>query len=143
MPMFVVRGRFLPRESSMLCPEAALFRDINFGLHTAHFEVRPRAVHFGARECCMEHAVFAERRMPVGVTPQRRCTRYIDGEAESSIGLAQGLTRTLRDHVEHKFGQRLRPKSPLLSCMIEQVRRMRGLSSQDSSLKHDGMPVSI
>ena len=34
-----------------------------------------------------------------------------DGEVDSSVGLAQGLSRTLKDHVEHKIGQRLDAKS--------------------------------
>ena len=44
-----------------------------------------------------------------------------NGEAESAVGITQGLARTLKDYVEHKFGKVIDPKSPLLGWLIEHV----------------------
>ena len=44
-----------------------------------------------------------------------------NGEAESSVGITQGLARTPKDHVEHKVGQQLDPRSPILGWLIEYV----------------------
>ena len=44
-----------------------------------------------------------------------------NGEAESFVGIAQGLARILKDHVEYSIGKPLNPKSPILGWMIEYV----------------------
>ena len=41
-----------------------------------------------------------------------------NGEAESSVGITEGLARALKDHVEHKVGQQLDPRSPILGWLM-------------------------
>ena len=36
-----------------------------------------------------------------------------NGESKSSVAIAQGLARTLKDHVEFKIEKMINPKSPL------------------------------
>jgi len=56
-----------------------------------------------------------------------------NSEAESSVGITQGLARTLKDHVEHKVGQQLDPRSPILGWLIEYVGTLYTLFSFDES----------
>ena len=61
-----------------------------------------------------------------------------NGEAESSVGTTQGLARTLKDHVEHKVGQQLDPRSPILGWLIEYVGTLYTLFSFDERAR-DGL----
>ena len=61
-----------------------------------------------------------------------------NGEAESSVGITQGLARTLKDHVEHKVGQQLDPRSPILRWLIEYVGTLYTLFSFDEKAR-DGL----
>ena len=61
-----------------------------------------------------------------------------NGEAESAVGITQGLARTLKDYVEHKSGKVIDPKSPLLGWLIEHVGTLYTLYAYDESSK-DGL----
>ena len=59
-------------------------------------------------------------------------------EAESAVGITQGLARTLKDFVEHKSGKAIDPKSPLLGWLIEHVGTLYTLYAYDDNAK-DGL----
>ena len=61
-----------------------------------------------------------------------------NGESESSVAIAQGLARTLKDHVEFKIEKMINPKSPLLPWLVEYVGILYTLFSFDEKSK-DGM----
>ena len=61
-----------------------------------------------------------------------------NGESESSVAIAQGLARTLKDHVEFKIEKMINPKSPLLPWLVEYVGIRYTLFSFDEKSK-DGM----
>ena len=61
-----------------------------------------------------------------------------NGESESSAAIAQGLARTLKDHVEFKIEKMINPKSPLLPWLVEYVGILYKLFSFDEKSK-DGM----
>ena len=61
-----------------------------------------------------------------------------NGEAESAVGITQGLARTLKDYVEHKSGKVIDPKSPLLGWLIEHVGTLYTLYAYDENSK-DGL----
>ena len=61
-----------------------------------------------------------------------------NGESESSVANAQGLARTLKDHVEFKIEKMINCKSPLLPWLVEYVGTLYTLFSFDEKSK-DGM----
>ena len=61
-----------------------------------------------------------------------------NGESESSVAIAKGLARTLRDHVEFKIEKVINPKSLLLPWLVEYVGILDTLFSFDEKSK-DGM----
>ena len=61
-----------------------------------------------------------------------------NGEAESAVGITQGLARTLKDYVEHKSGKAIDPKSPLLGWLIGHVGTLYTLYAYDDNAK-DGL----
>ena len=61
-----------------------------------------------------------------------------NGESESSVAIAQGLARTLKDHVEFKIEKMINPKSPLLPWLVDYVGILYAPLSFDEKSK-DGM----
>ena len=60
------------------------------------------------------------------------------GESESSVAIAQGLGRTLKDYVEFKIEKMIKRKPPLLPWLVEYVGILYTLFSCDERSK-DGM----
>ena len=65
-------------------------------------------------------------------------TVYQIFEAESAVGVTQGLARTLKDFVEYKSGKVIDPKSPLLGWLIEHAGTLCILYAYDENAR-DGL----
>ena len=120
MRVFVARDRFTnplflylaPAEGvELFYPEAALLRDVQFLGYTQltlKSDQEPSSLTPGN---VVRNALFSQN-----IECQLESSPNVEyGEAESRVGLPQGLFRTLKAHVEHKIGQGLDPKSPLLN----------------------------
>lgn len=141
MPVLVVRDRFTKSLFSHLVPakgvehfypEAALLRDIKFLGYTKLTLKSDQEPSILALANAVRNTLSSQNiECQLESSPKGDAHGMSNGEAESSVGIAQGLTRTLKDHIEHKTGQLLDPKSPLLSWMIEYVGVLYTLFSYD------------
>ena len=148
MPVLVVKDRFskamfthlLPSKGiEHFYPEAALLRDIRFlgyAQLTLKSDQEPAIL---ALTNAVKNTLSAR-----GVTcrlensPKGDAHGMPNGESESSVAIAQGLARTLKDHVEFKIEKMINPKSPLLPWLVEYVGILYTLFSFDEKSK-DGM----
>ena len=148
MPVLVVKDRFskamfthlLPSKGiEHFYPEAALLRDIRFlgyAQLTLKSDQEPAIL---ALTNAVKNTLSAR-----GVTcrlensPKGDAHFMSNGESESSVAIAQGLARTLKDHVEFKIEKMINPKSPLLPWLVEYVGILYTLFSFDEKSK-DGM----
>ena len=129
---------FYLRKVSNIFTQRLLYSEIfGFWVCTVDFKVRSRTCHFGTDKLCEEH--FTAR----GVTcrwensPEGDAHGMSNSESESSVAIAQGLARTLKDHVEFKIEKMTNPKSPLLPWLVEYVGILYTLFSFEKS--KDGM----
>ena len=131
MPVLVVRDRFTKALFTHLVPskgvehfypETALMKDIKFLGYTklglkSDQEPSILALANAVKNTSASQNVVCQLESP----PKGDAHGMSNGEAESSVGLAQGLARTLKDRLEYRIGKALNPKSPILGWMIEYV----------------------
>jgi len=148
MPVLVVRDRFTKAIFSHLLPakgtehyypEVALLRDIKFLGYTSLTLKSDQEPSIIALATAVKNTLSSQGiSVQLENSPKGDSHGMSNSEAESSVGIAQGLARTLKDHVEHKVGQQLDPRSPILGWLIEYVGTLYTLFSFDEKAR-DGL----
>ena len=145
MPVLVVRDRFTKAIFSHLVPakgtehyypEIALLRDIKFLGYTSLTLKSDQEPSIIALATAVKNTLSSQGiSVQLENSPKGDSHGVSNGEAESSVGITQGLARTLKDHVEHKVGQQLDPRSPILGWLIEYVGTLYTLFSFDEKAR--------
>ena len=148
MPVLVVRDRFTKAIFSHLVPakgtehyypEVALLRDIKFLGYTSLTLKSDQEPSIIALATAVKNTLSSQGiSVQLENSPKGDSHGMSNGEAESSVGITQGLARTLKDHVDHKVGQQLDPRSPILGWLIEYVGTLYTLFSFDEKAR-DGL----
>ena len=149
MPVLVVRDRFTKAIFSHLVPakgtthyypEIALLGDINFLGYTSLTLKADQEPSVIALATAVVKNTLSSQGISVQLenSPKGDSHGMSNGEAESSLRITQDLTKTLKDHVEHKVGQHLDPRSPILGWLIEYVGTLYTLFSFDEKAR-DGL----
>ena len=146
--VLVVRDRFTKAIFSHLVPakgtehyypEIALLRDIKFLGYTSLTLKSDQEPSIIALATAVKNTLSSQGiSVQLENSPKGDSHGMSNGEAESSVGITQGLARTLKDHVEHKVGQQLDPRSPILGWLIEYVGTLYTLFSFDEKAR-DGL----
>ena len=122
-------------------PEAALLRDIRFlgyAQLTLKSDQEPAIL---TLTIAVKNTLSARGvTCPLENSPKGDAHGMSNGESESSVAIAQGLARTLKDHVEFKTEKMINPKSPLLPWLVEYVGILYTLFSFDERSKNGMMP---
>ena len=148
MPVLVVRDRFTKgifthlvpsKGTEHFYPEAALLRDVKFLGYSrlvlkADQEPSILALANAVKNTLTSNGIDCQ----LESSPKGDSHGMSNGEAESAVGITQGLARTLKDYVEHKSGKVIDPKSPLLGWLIEHVGTLYTLYASDENAK-DGL----
>ena len=131
MPVLVVRDRFTKGIFTHLVPctgtehfypEAALLRDVKFLGYSRLVIKSDQEPSILALANAVKNTVTSNGiDCQLESSPKGDSHGMSNGEAESVVGITQGLARTLKDFVEHKSGKVTDPKSPLLGWLIEHV----------------------
>ena len=148
MPVLVVRDRFTKgifthlvpsKGTEHFYPEAALLRDVKFLGYSRLVLKSDQEPSILALANAVKNTLTSN-----GVdcllesSPKGDSHGMSNGEAESAVGITQGLARTLKDFVEYKSGKVIDPKSPLLGWLIEHVGALYTLYAYDENAK-DGL----
>ena len=148
MPVLVVRDRFTKgifthlvpsKGTEHFYPEAALLRDVKFLGYSrlvlkSDQEPSILALANAVKNTLTSNGVDCQ----LESSPKGDSHGMSNGEAESAVGITQGLARTLKDFVEYKSGKVIDPKSPLLGWLIEHVGTLYTLYAYDENAK-DGL----
>ena len=148
MPVLVVRDRFTKgifthlvpsKGTEHFYPQAALLRDVKFLGYSrlvlkSDQEPSILALANAVKNTLTSNGVDCQ----LESSPKGDSHGMSNGEAESAVGITQGLARTLKDFVEYKSGKVIDPKSPLLGWLIEHVGTLYTLYAYDENAK-DGL----
>ena len=148
MPVLVVRDRFTKgifthlvpcKGTEHFYPEAASLRDVKFlGYSRLVIKSDQEPSILALAEAVKNTLTSKGIDCQLESSPKGDSHGMSNGEAESAVGITQGLARTLKDYVEHKSGKVIDPKSPLLGWLIEHVGTLYTLYAYDESSK-DGL----